>query len=246
MRHHGSSPGSVFQSKRFVCGKPRGAMRPAEARAPIQSASSAAVTVRVRPAGSFQREALGEREGHRVRQAAVLVLLQPHALAARPSPAARPAGRPASLRFSPTTATWSPATRRQTRARRPVAEVQHLPAGAGLGQRLVLRAARSRRPRRRRPAAAPPGRCTMQRQRLRLVRQVDQQPHRLAHAAPAGQRRAGEREHPPVRGHQQQLVGGLGVQEERRPVAVLELQLGVRRRDGPSSRGSSPSPSRPR
>ena len=58
---------------------------------------------------------------------------------------------------------------------------------------------------------------------LGLVRQIDHQAHRLAHAAPARQVRGRERVEPPVRAKQQQLVGGLGVEHEPRPSPSLNF-----------------------
>ena len=64
-------------------GKPFGTMRPAEARAPIHSASSACGLTKVRSAESRPATALLDGEGARVGNAAVLVFLQADALAAR-------------------------------------------------------------------------------------------------------------------------------------------------------------------
>ena len=69
----------AVQLNRLSRGKPRGAIRPADARAPIHSARS--VSVRVPPAGSFQAKASRQNKGGGIRQPTVLVFLQPHALA---------------------------------------------------------------------------------------------------------------------------------------------------------------------
>ena len=64
---------------------------------------------------------------------------------------------------------------------------------------------------------------------LGVVRQVDHQPHRLAHAAPAGQVVGRQGIEPAIAGKEHQLVRGLGVQRHEGLVAVLELDLGVQR-----------------
>lgn len=210
------------QSNRLFCAKPRGAMRPAEARGPVQSARS--VTTRVRPAGSFQ-----ERPWASVKASASL---KPPSLnfcrrtpCPGPSPAARPAERPGacgSRRPRP--------HGRRTQAGRPGRAAPRrgsAPAcrpGSGPPPRPREEGSRPRQSEA--AAATPPGRCTIRAAGYASFgRSISR---RSGSPMPRpGQARAGEREHPPVRGHQQQLVGGLRMEEEPGPVAVLELQLGV-------------------
>ena len=69
--------------KRFDFGNPLGGRRPASARLPIQSWSSALPTVKVRPELSRQVSPSARRNTRASEMPPLLVALQPHALAAR-------------------------------------------------------------------------------------------------------------------------------------------------------------------
>ena len=183
-------------------GKPFGGRRPASARLPIQSLRSALATVQVRPDVSFQVRPSFKLEDLGVGDAAVLVALQAHALAAGHFRHLRRSGRRRSLRFSPTTATWSPSA--STRRPRPCAvrvDVEDLLALAGVGDRRRRPARRSRA--RREPATSSfvPGLVGEGRDDVGALVEIDHQADRIAEAAPAGQLRRLEREDLAVRGH---------------------------------------------
>ena len=123
---------------------------------------------KVRSAEVDPGQPLVERKRLDVREAAVLVALQPHALAARHLGQSARAGRPASCGSRRSTATWSPSTGDAARAPRPALSTFStcLPLRV-LARHLVLRRRRSRGRRGRRDQQLAPAGVDERRRRCR-------------------------------------------------------------------------------
>ncbi len=107
-----------------------------------------------------------------------------------------------------------------------VVEIEHLPAGPGLGgDRLLLGDEAARRAGRQQELAV--GTIHGEPERLGAARQIDLQPQRLALAAAARQAIDRQQIAAAVAADQQQLVGGLGLEHEARAVTFLVFELGV-------------------
>ena len=188
---------------------------PARGRPSQQSVRSA--WWRVRPAGSGQRSPVLQPDHRDVGEAAVLEPLQPHALAAGPSQAGRPAGRSASCGCRPRRRRGRPAAETGRSARASARNVSTALPARLEASKLVLghdeavarrggdqQTAAGEVDEHARPTAASCGR-------------VHHQAQRLAHAAPAGQVGGAQRVRPPVRAPDDQPVRRLGVEGEARP-----------------------------
>ena len=200
-------------------GKPRGASRPAWARSPTQSLNSDIGSVKVRPAGSSQDRPSAFLNTRTSRQAAVLVALQAHALAARhlvhllqreDQHLAVLADDGDQCRPRPARSSRPPPARRRSCTCLPL-RVMATISSSGTTKPWPEVAAMS---------SLRPGSCTKISTNVVVLLQVDHQAHRLAVAAAARQLVGRQREHLAVGGEQQQLVGRLrldGAHAARRP-----------------------------